>query len=72
MDQNYVMNERDCLQRAWLNSMEMVRDFESFSKRLEDQDVCQTFKKLAEEQGKQANELRQWFNKYDHPHVHHQ
>ena len=66
MDQNFVMNERDCLQRAWLNSMEMVRDFEVFSKKLEDQDVCQVFKKFAEEQGKQANELREWYNRYDH------
>lgn len=65
MDQNYTMNTRDCLQRAWVNSMEMVRDFEMYSKKLENKDVAQVFKKFAEEQGKQAHELRELFNQYD-------
>jgi|GEM_PF-684297 len=65
MDQNFTMNSRDCLQRAWINSMEMVRDFEMFSKKLDDKDVAQVFKKFAEEQGKQAHELRELYNKYD-------
>lgn len=65
MDQNLTMNTRDCLQRAWINSMEMVRDFEMYSKKLENKDVAQLFKKFAEEQGKQATELRELFNQYD-------
>jgi rubrerythrin len=65
MDQNFTMNSRDCLQRAWINSMEMVRDFEMFSKKLEDENVAGVFKKFAEEQGKQAHELRELYNKYD-------
>lgn len=65
MDQNFTMNTRDCLQRAWINSMEMVRDFEMYSKKLENKDVAQLFKKFAEEQGKQAHELRDLFNQFD-------
>ncbi len=65
MEQNNSMNARDCLQRAWVNSMEMVRDFEMYSKRLENKDVAQVFKKFAEEQGKQAHELRELFNEFD-------
>jgi rubrerythrin len=45
--------------------MEMVRDFEMYSKKLENKDVAQLFKKFAEEQGKQAHELRELFNQYD-------
>lgn len=66
MDQNFTMNERDCLQRAWLNSMELVRDFEMYSKKLEDQQVAQVFKHFAVEQGKQAHDLRELYNKFDH------
>ncbi|MGB7604167.1 MAG: hypothetical protein WBL93_01695 [Lutisporaceae bacterium] len=65
MDQNLTMNTRDCLQRAWVNSMEMVRDFEMYSKKLENKDVAQVFKKFAEEQGKQAHELKELYNQFD-------
>lgn len=65
MDQNFTMNSRDCLQRAWINSMEMVRDFEMFSKKLEDKEIAGVFKQFAEEQGKQASHLRELYNQYD-------
>ena len=59
------MDTRDCLQRAWDNTMEMVRDFEMYSKRIEDKKVSETFKKMAEEQGIMAHDLRELFNQYD-------
>jgi len=59
------MNTRDCLQRAWMNTMELVRDFEMYSKRIEDEEVSSVFKKLAEEQGIQAANLRELYNKYN-------
>jgi len=31
---NNMMNTRDCLQRAWNNTMELVRDFEMYSKKI--------------------------------------
>ena len=65
LDQNNTMNTRDCLQRAWNNTMEMVRDFEMYSKNIDDEKVSGTFKKMAEEQGIMAHNLRELFNKYD-------
>lgn len=65
LDQNNMMNTRDCLQRAWNNTMELVRDFEMYSKNIDDEKVSGTFKKMAEEQGLMAHNLRELFNKYD-------
>ncbi|MFZ5351348.1 MAG: rubrerythrin [Bacillota bacterium] len=62
---NNEMNPRDCLQRAWVNSMELVRDFEMYSKNLDDDRVASFFKELAEKQGLQAHELRELYNQYD-------
>lgn len=58
------MNTRDCLQRAWMNTMELVRDFEMYSKRIDDEEVSELFKRYAEEQGMQANNLREMYNKH--------
>ncbi len=64
-DKNATMNARDCLQRAWENTMELVRDFEMYSKNLNDPEVADLFKSFAEEQGYQAHQLRELFNQYD-------
>jgi len=65
MDSNNIINTRDCLQRAWTNTMELVRDFEMYSKKIDNKEVANIFKKYAEEQGNQASELRELFNNYD-------
>ena len=62
---NNMMSARDCLQRAWNNTMELVRDFEMYSKRIDDGEVAGTFKKMAEEQGTIAHNLRELYNQYD-------
>lgn len=49
----------DRLLRAWENSMELVRDFEMYSKRVEDNEVKQVFREFAEEEGKHAHILRE-------------
>lgn len=49
----------DRLLRAWENSMELVRDFEMGSKRVEDEGVKQVFKKFAEDEGMHASKLRE-------------
>lgn len=54
----------DRLLRAWENSMELVRDFEMYSKRVDDQEVQQVFKEFAERQGMQASKLRELVIKY--------
>lgn len=65
LDSNNMMNTRDCLQRAWDNTMELVRNFEMYSKNIEDSSVASTFKNMAEKQGLMAHDLRELFNKYD-------
>ena len=54
----------DRLLRAWENSMEMVRDFEMYSKRVEDEEVCEVFKKFAEDEGFHASKLREMIFDY--------
>ena len=54
----------DRLLRAWENSMEMVRDFEMYSKRIEDQEVKDVFKKFAEDEGMHATKLRELLLQY--------
>lgn len=55
----------DRLLRAWENSMEMVRDFEMYSKRIEDQKIKEAFKKFAEDEGMHASKLREFLLKYE-------
>jgi len=41
----------DRLLRAWENSMELVRDYEMYSKRIEDQKIKEIFKRYARMRG---------------------
>jgi rubrerythrin len=54
----------DRLLIAWENSMEMVRDFEMYSKRIEDEPVKEVFKQFAEEEGMHASKLREMLLEY--------
>lgn len=45
------MNAYDCLERAWLNVQEIVRDYKMYSKRIEEGEVSQVFKRFAEDAG---------------------
>jgi rubrerythrin len=54
----------DRLLRAWENSMEMVRDFEMYSKRIEDTKVKDVFKQFAEDEGMHATKLRELLLEY--------
>lgn len=55
----------DRLLRAWENSMELVRDYEMYSKRIEEEDVKQVFKEFAYNEGLQAKKLREILLKYE-------
>lgn len=60
MNQNEVeITTYDRLLRAWENSMELVRDYEMYSKRIEDEQVKDLFKEFAEDEGMHATKLRQ-------------
>jgi rubrerythrin len=54
----------DRLLMAWENSKELVRDFEMYAKRIEEEEIKTVFKKFAEAQGMQASELRELLLKY--------
>ena len=72
MDNNYDRTNRnevefttyDRLLRAWENSMEMVRDFEMYSKRIEDEEVKEVFKQFAEDEGMHATRFRELLLEY--------
>ena len=67
MNENEVkITTYDRLLRAWENSMELVRDYEMYSKRIEEEDVKQVFKKFAEDEGIHATKLREMLLTYKH------
>ena len=49
----------DRLLRGWENSMELVRDFEMYSKRVDDEKISAVFKKFAEDEGMHASKFRE-------------
>lgn len=66
-----IMNENeveittyDRLLRAWENSMELVRDYEMYSKRIEEENVKDVFKEFAEDEGMHASKLRKMLLDY--------
>jgi len=59
------MNTRDTIMKKLLDAQENVRDYEMFSKQIEDTDVSNTFKEFAEQSGMQAQKLQQLISKYD-------
>jgi rubrerythrin len=65
MNRNEIeLTTYDRLLRAWENSMEMVRDYEMYSKRIEDEEVKKVFKKFAEDEGMHAAKLRELLMDY--------
>lgn len=56
---------RDRLLRAWENSMELVRDFESYSKEIEDDEkVAKIFAEYAEDEGIHASKFLEILHEY--------
>lgn len=56
---------RDRLLRAWENSMELVRDFETYSKEIEDdKESAKLFAEFAEDEGVHASRLREVLHGY--------
>ena len=55
-----TITPRDRLLRAWENSMELVRDFECYSKEIEgNPKLSKTFAEFAEDEGFHAARLRE-------------
>ncbi len=62
------MNTRDTIMKKLLDAQENVRDYEKFSKKVEDEEVRSAFKQFAEESGMQASKLQELIDKYDNSH----
>lgn len=56
------LSTRDILTKKILDSQEMVRDYEVFSKKIQDSEIADLFKDYAEECGIQAAELMKILN----------
>lgn len=59
------MNTRDTIQKKLLDVQENVRDFECFSKEVNEQEVSQAYKEFAEQSAMQAKKLQELLNKHD-------
>lgn len=57
------LSPKDCLTKAILDSQEKVRDYESHSKNIDNEEICNCFKRFAEQEGKQAAELQELLSK---------
>lgn len=60
------MNTKEVVKKKILDAQEMVRDYEMYSKQVEDQDVALTFKNFAEECGYQAKRLQEILKEIGH------
>lgn len=64
-DKKIQVTTQDRLMRAWQNSMELVTDYEDYSKAIKDDEViAETFGRLAEEECVHAAQLRQMLHDY--------
>ncbi len=59
------MNTRDVLLKMVLDSQERVRDLETFSKQVDDNEVKETFQEFAEQTGLQSRRIRELLDKYE-------
>ncbi|WP_077370042.1 hypothetical protein [Anaerosalibacter sp. Marseille-P3206] len=60
------MNTKEVVKKKILDAQEMVRDYEMYSKQVENEDVALTFKGFAEECGYQAKRLQEILKEIDH------
>ncbi len=61
-----TITTRDRLLRGWENSMELVRDFESYAHEIrDDRQVSELFARFAEEEGVHAAKFHEMLHGYD-------
>lgn len=59
------LNTKEILKKKILDAQEMVRDYEMYAKKVEDQEVADLFRTFAEESGYQASKLQKLLKKLD-------
>ena len=65
MEREIQITTRDRLLRGWQNSMELVRDFETYSKEIkDDREAAALFKQFAEEEGCHAARFRELLHQH--------
>lgn len=57
------LNTKETIKKKILDAQEMVRDYEVYSKKIDDMEVAEMFKDYAEECGVQAAEMLQVLKK---------
>lgn len=62
---NITITTRDRLMCAWRDSMELTRDFEIFSKEIDDERVSVMFSNFAHDEGLHAAKLLSMLEDYD-------
>ena len=62
----FIFSTRDRVLHAWLNTTELVRDFENYAKQITDcGEVSSMFGEFAEQQAIQAQKLLEILRKYE-------
>ncbi|NLW40328.1 MAG: hypothetical protein GXY96_05300 [Tissierellia bacterium] len=59
------LNTKEILKKKILDAQEMVRDYETYSKKVEDAEVADLFKDFALESGYQARKLQDMLKKLE-------
>ena len=63
----FVITHRDYVLRAWLNSTELVRDYQAYAQEIgnEDKNLAQCFAEYAETEAEHAAKFRQLLLNYE-------
>ena len=59
------LNTKEVLKKKILDAQEMVRDYEMYSKNVQDGELADLFKTFAEESGYQASKLQDFLKKIE-------
>ena len=59
------LKAEDMIKQKLLDAQENVRDYQEYSKKVDDEEVDRTFKKFAEDSGMQAKKLQELLSKYE-------
>lgn len=67
MDEKHgiTITARDRIMRAWENSMQLVRDYELYSKEIENKQTADLFALFAEDEGLHASRLAEILRDYE-------
>lgn len=60
------MNKEDYLKKALLDTQERVRDFKSYSEKIEDNELQKFFREYSLSEGKQAQKLQKYIDSLKH------